>query len=376
MKVEIFSTMRFAIFIFFLLPSVLYFGCKPKYGAHKIVYFEEQNRASEEVNIRYLTNQIDAFPKEAENYIKLARLYQDQDNDTKALAILEEAEKGNPENVDILINLATFYLQNKNIEKLSIKLNTLAEIDPNNLEYLKLSAAYSIFIEDHANAIFFVNRALLDNPFDHESLNIRGCAQLMNGDSVASLISFEESYQLKNSYKNFTKLFDVSLAMGDYDKAGKYLEEISTNNTGLNLYYEWGAYYNKIGENERAKFFLVKCLMENPEESRVNIELAKNYYSTNNIDSTIYFADKYLGTNPKATGAYVLKASAMEKVYQYTEARKIYNQALEIDSTSILASNGLKNLERKVAYLRLKKRQEEVQKQEDTLRQLDSQEIN
>lgn len=374
--VEVTSTMRITNCLFFLLPLVLFFGCKPKNGVHRIVYTEEQNRASEEVYINYLTEQIEYYPEEVDNYIKLASHYKEQNNDSKAIVLLQEAEIENPKNIAILINLSTFYLQNKNIEKLSLALNTLSEIAPDNMDYLKLSAGYSIFLEDYTDAIFFANRALLANPFDHESLYIRGCAQLINRDSLDAVISFEEAYKLKNTYINFAKLFDVALAMGDHSKAGKYLNEITFEDISLQLDYEWGAYYNKIGEYDRSKMFLLKCLNEKPEEPRIYFELAKNYFGANKIDSTLYFVNKYLDTNPKGTGAYVLKAKAMEKLYKYTDARQIYIQALKIDSTSILARKELDNLERKVAYLRLKKRKQEVQKQVETLKPLDSKEIN
>lgn len=368
--------MRFNVCILFLIPAILFFGCEPKYGAHKIVFTDGQNKASEEVYINYLTEQIEDYPEEEDNYIKLAKLYKDQKNDSKAITLLQEAEIEIPKNVAVLIELSAFYLQNRNIEKLSQTLNTLREIAPDNIDYLKLAAANAILFDDYTNALFYINRAILDNPFDQESLYLRGKAQLINKDSLDALVSFEDAYQLKNTVTTFEKLFDISLAMGDYIKARKYLNEIALHNPGLPLYYEWGAYYNKVGEKDSSKIFLMKCLQENPLESRINIELAKNYFSVNDLDSTMYFIDQYLNTNPKGTDAYVLKARVMEKRYQYTEAKKIYLQALRIDSTSILASRGLDNLERKVAYLRVKKRKEEVQKQVETLKPLDSKVIN
>jgi tetratricopeptide (TPR) repeat protein len=376
LKVEITSTMRFAIFKLFLLSSVLFFGCNPKYGANEIVYTDEQNNASEEVYIDYLTDQIENNPSEEVSYIKLAKFYKDQDKESKAIALLQEAQIVNPKNIAILINLSTFYLQSKNIEKLSRTLNTLREIAPDDVEYLKLSTGYSILLEDYTNAIYFVNRAILLNPYDNESLFLRGNAQLINKDSLNALSSFEEAYQLKNTYTNFEKLFDIALAIGDHQKAGKYLNEITAMNSNLQLCYEWGAYYNKIGDNESSKIWLMKCLNEKPGESRILFELAKSYYGANNIDSAIYFIDKYLDTNPKGTDAYVLKAKSLEKKYQYSTAQNIYIQALEIDSTSILARKGLDNLERKVAYLRLQKRKREVQRQTEVLKSLDSKEIN
>ncbi len=376
MTVEITNTMRFIIYIFFLFIVGQFFTCKPKYGAHKMIHTEKSNHTSDEVNISYLTDQIEDYPQEEDNYLKLANIYQAQDNYSKAIAILQEAEKENPKNTSILINLSTFYLQEKNIENLLLTLNALKEIAPDNMHYLKLVAGYYILIEDHSEALFFTNRALIANPFDHESFYNRGWAQLINKDSLDALISFEEAYQLKNSYQNFAKLFDVSLAMGLHDNARKYLEE-TTNKSGMvRLDFEWGAYYNKIEERDSSRMFLMKCVQEKPEETRVYFELAKNYFGVRQYDSSLYYIHHYIDTNPKGTGAYVLKAQALEKKYLFSEARQIYIHALELDSTSTLAAKGLDNLERKVAYLRLKKRKQEVERQVETLKPLDTKEIN
>ena len=219
-------------------------------------------------------------------------------------------------------------------------------------------------------------RAILVNPYDDENHFLRGCAQLIHKDSINALLSFEEAYNLKNSYKNFTGVFDVNLALGNLTKASEYLDEVRDYKTDQELCYELGAYFNASGEKDTSKAILLKCLLNNTSEPRIDFELAKIYYDENNIDSTLYFINQYLNTLPEGTSAHVLKARTLEKLNYYTEAKKLYISALEIDSTSVLASNGLDNLERKVAYLRLVKRKEEVQRQVETLKPLNSKEIN
>lgn len=368
--------MRIPICIFFLLTYLLYFGCKPKYGAHEIIYVDEQSKASDDVYIRFLTDQIDSYPEEEDSYLKLADIYKNQNKSEKAILLLQEAIKENPKSINILLSLSSFYLQDEDIELLSSSINTIRKIDPDNMSFLKLSAGYSLLLRDYENAIFFANRAILANPFDDENLFLRGSAQLINKDSLSALISFEEAYQLKNSYINFAQLFDIALALRKQNKAGGYLTDFTHNNSNHQLCYEWGAFYGETGKEDTAKIILLKCLSENLDESRINFELAKIYFKLNNTDSTLFFIDQYLESKPKGTKAYILKARALEKISYYKDAKEIYTLALEIDSTSILARKGIENLERKVAYLRLVKRKENVQRQTEALKPLDSKVIN
>ena len=368
--------MRISICIFFLFSQGLFFGCSQKSGIHEVVTFNEQIEASDDVYISFLTNQIDKYPEEGDNYIKLATIYKGQKNKSKAIELLQKAVKENPENVDILISLCQFYLEGEDIEKLSSTLKVIQKNDPDNMEFLKLSSGYSLLLNDYTNAIFFANRAILVNPYDDENLYLRGGAQLLIKDSLSALISFEEAYKKDNSYKNFSKVFDVSLALGDHNKAGTYLSEFSSGAVSDELCYEWGAFYRETGRKDTAKMILLKCEVENPEEPRVKLELAKIYLSANNIDSSQYYVNQYLTLKPKDIAAYVLKAKTLERISYYSEAKKLYNLALEIDSTSTLASNGLENLERRAAYLRLVKRKESVQRQVETLKPLNSKKIN
>ena len=368
--------MRSHAFLLYIILVVVVFSCKPKTGLHEIVQYNSDAKASDEVYISYLTEQIDMYPDEEDNYVMLANIYKNQQSEIKAIKLLERAENKNPQSLDISLILAELYLSEANIEKLSKTLNTVRRINPDNMKFLKLSAGYALLLKDYTNAIFFANRAMLANPYDDENYFLRGSAQLINRDSLNALISLEEAYKLKNSYKNFSKVFDVALAVGDIAKARSYFDEFSNNNPDVDLCYELGAIYNETGKRDEAKEVLTNCLKRIAEESRINLELAKFYSNSNNIDSTLLYLNFYLESESIGTEGHVLKARTLEKISYYTEAKKLYKTALEIDSTSILAQRGLENLERKVAYLRLVKRKEEVQRQVEDLKPLNSKDIN
>ena len=353
----------------------LIFSCKPKIGVHEVVEFDGNYETSDQIYIDFLSDQIERHPDEADNYVKLASVYTRQNNNTKAISLLQRGENENPNDTGILIQLAELYLRNEDQENLSTTLRKIRNLDPDNMDFLKLSAGYSLLLKDYTNAIFFANRAILENPYDDENYYLRGGAQLINNDSLNALISLKEAYRLKHSLTNFAGVFDVALATGVLDEAKAYLDEFATNHPDDQLCYYWGAYYRSAGDLDTSKYLLQRCL-ENTTEPRIDLELARIYYRNNNTDSTLFYINKYLETNPLGTEGHVLKANTLERISYYTEARNLYKTALEIDSTSTLARRGLENLERKVAYLRLVKRKEQVQQQVETLKPLNSKEIN
>jgi len=342
---------------------------------HKVVQIDQQVAASEDLYIRYLTDQIEQYPDQEDSYLKLADIYLNQNNTPKAINLLRTANKEIPESLDVLIHLSTLYLYQEDIDNLSYSLRRIKRISPDHMDFLKLSAGYSLLLNDYTNAIFYANRAMLANPYDDENFFLRGSAQLINDDSLSAIKSFEEAYKLKKSYKNFSKCFDVLLAVNENSRAKEYLDDYSALNPDEQLCYEFGSYFSAMRERDRAKSVFIKCLVDDQNEERVNYELAKIYYQYNDVDSALFYINQYLDSQPKGTAGLVLKAKTLEKISYFTEARKLYYTALEVDSTSTLAHLGLENLEKKVSYLQLKKRKESLRRQVEVLKPLNSKEL-
>jgi len=362
--------------IFILLFHLCIIGCKSKYSAHEIININEHKRTSDDDYIKFLTTQIEKFPKAEGNYIKLANIYNKQGEQKKSYNLLFKANKEVPKSVNIFILLSELYLEEENAEELSATLKKIQKIAPDNMKFLKLSAAYSLLLKDYTNAIFFTNRAILINPYDNENLFLRGSAQLMGKDSLSALASFEEAYELKKTYKNFKSTYYLFLNLKEYEKAKLSLEEFEFKNVNHQLCFEWGVYYKAIGEMDSSKMILLGCQSKGTNESRIDLELAEIYFHMGDVDSTFFFVNKFIALDSKGIDGYVLKAKALEKISYYAEARSLFSKALEIDSTSALAINGLENLERKVAYLRIKNRKEENLRQIEILKPLNSREIN
>lgn len=358
--------------IFFL---TLLFGCESKYSIHEIVDISNQGTALQDTYIRFLQDQIESDPKVSENYIKLTSIYKEQGRSDKAILLLQRAARETDQEFSIMLELGKLYLAAGDVENLSVVLKAIRSQAEESMEFLKLSAGYALLRKDYTNAIFFANRAMLINPYDDENTYIMASAKLINRDSISAYQSFKEAYELKQSEKNFTKMYEMSLALKKTKEAKNYLIDFEQKNKEFDYCYFWGGYYNAIAQKDSAKSVLLNCNDSQLSENRVNLELAKSYYP-NDIDSVLFYLNNFLADTPQDIAGIVLKAKALEQRGFYTESRLLYESAIKIDSTSILALNGLNNLERKVAYLRLVERKESVKRDLDTFKPLNSKEIN
>jgi tetratricopeptide (TPR) repeat protein len=358
-----------------MLLLVFLFGCEAKYSIHEVVDINNQGAALQDTYILFLQDQIESDPKVIENYIKLTSIYKEQDRNEKALLLLQRASRETDQEISIMLELGKLYLEAGDVENLSVVLKSIRKQAEENMEFLKLSAGYALLRKDYTNAIFFANRAILINPYDDENIYMMASAKLINKDSLSAYQSFKEAYELKQSGKNFVKMYELSLALKKTNEAKHYLRDFEQTNKELDCCYFWGGYYNAIAQKDSARTILLNCSDSQFSGNSVKLELAKSYYP-NDIDSVLYHLNNFLTKAPQNIPGIVLKAKALEQTGFYTESRQLYESAIKIDSTSTLALNGLNNLERKVAYLRLVKRKENVKRELDTFKPLNSKEIN
>ena len=359
-----------------LIVTVLAFSlCKPKYGTYEVVDISEGKYPSQEIFIKFLEEEVENDPDNVENYLKLADVYLSSGDNAKAKKLLQEGVVATEGDIALLLKLSGVYLDEKDEEKLAELIKQIRKIDPENLELLKISAGYALLRKNYTNAIFFANRTKLSNPYDDQNINILAQAKLINKDSLTALATFEEAFNLKASYQNFEPMFELAVALDEIENAESYLATFQENNPDINCCAQTGSLLNKKGQRDSARVVLWDCLKNFPEKEKLKFELGKNYLKTD-PDSSMLFLNDYLKEYPDNFSALMLKAGLLENKSYYTEAKSIYNNVIELDSTYTLASYRLNNLENKVAYLRLKRRKESVQKELDVLKPLNSKELN
>ena len=346
-----------------VLLIIFIWACKPESGVYKQSPLDENLMPDNEVLIRHLVEQIEENPEKDDSYIKLAEIYRKQGDDEKALQLLEKGVRNVSGNVTLLISLARAHLDAGHKKDLSATLKLIHDIDPDNPEYLKLSAGYSLLMKDFNNALFFANRAILANQYDDEGYLLRGQAYLLNKDSLTAMESMEEAWQLKRSMKNFSEAFTLALALGQHQRAIRYLSEIKRAKPHENFCYFDGKYLNETGRLDSARSVLIRCHERNPDEVRIDLELTKNFLKDNKFDSARYFIDRYLDKKPGDVQAVLLKAHLLDRQARYTDALEMYQKAMGMDSTSVQAEKGVKIMKQKLARINAIRRKERVKKQ-------------
>ncbi len=369
----IFDNLRLAISAILMLA--VFNGCKPDHGAHQMVDLKEEGSALDVTYVSYLLDQIEEDPEVSDNYVKLSSIYLKQRKTDDALRLLQKGAKETDGSVNVLVELGRIYLEQGKTDQLSSVLKSIKDKDPDNIDFLKLSAGYALRLKDYTNAIFFANRAMLTNPLDDENMFLLASAKLIDKDTLSALNVFLEAYEIKKSFKNFQEVFGLSVALKQTTEARDYLLDFESLNRDEDFCYQWGTLYNALGKRDSARFFLTSCNNPMAEEGQKDYEIAKTYFPYQ-PDSVITYVNRSLSQRPKSIPPMVLKAKALERQSNFDQAKNIYQSAILLDSTSTLAIDGLNNLERKVAYLRLIKRKESVEKDLEILKPLNSRTIN
>jgi tetratricopeptide (TPR) repeat protein len=360
------------ILLFFLIVQV---GCEPQFSLHPVVEINYNSSSVDAVYVRYLLNQIENHPEVSDNYIKLSGIYEKQGDINAAIKLLQKGTRLSGGNSEVIVELGKFYLQNGNLDELAVLLKLLRTKDPDNVNFLKLSSGYALLLRDAENVVFFANRALLANPVDDENLYLMASGKLLNKDSITALGIFAEAYKLRKSYANFSKTFDLAINLRLPDQARDYLIDFESSNNTVNCCYQWGSLYNAIGKRDSAKWVLRHCEEPLVAKELLSFEIAKTFYPEN-TDSVLFYVDRALNIQPQYLQALVLKAKTLDRQGNYDRAIGVYQSAIQMDSTYTLALQGLNNLERKVAYLRLVQRKESVQRDLEILKPLNSRTIN
>ncbi len=361
--------------IIIVFSIILTSGCEPDTGIHGIYEISDSIDDTDILYIDYLKESIRNEPLAVNSYLKLSGIYQKSGKYEEAARLLRNGVRQTGENPDILAELGKIYLETGQTDQLSATLKLLRDKIPDNIGFLKLSAGYALLLKDTENASFFANRAMIINPLDDEIYYILGKSRLMSMDSLTALNTFIDAYKLMNSKRNFFAAFELSLSLRQNEFSRSLLEEFVDKAEEKDLYFYWGMWHNATGNRDSARMNLVRCNIEDDNGYAVFYEWAKSYYPQQ-VDSTMFYIDKSISLNPKYIKSLILKGRVLDKKGAFDRSREAYQQALAMDSTSVIANTELSNLERKIAYLRLVQKKESTKKDLEFLKPLNSRTIN
>ena len=146
-------------------------------------------------------------PNNAEVLFNLAYQLDLVGEEDEALSLYERAANRQPAHINALINLAVMYEDRGDLMRSERCLRQVLDTNPNHPRarmYMKaVMGSKEIIVEDEADRDIFKRRALLDTPVTDFELSVRArtCLKKMNIRSLGDLLKITEAELL--SYKNF-----------------------------------------------------------------------------------------------------------------------------------------------------------------------------
>ena len=231
-----------------------------------------------------------------EIYIQKANIYSRKDNHKKAILLLEKALHITEDQVDVLSLLGMEYLFLEDFE--NAKYYFMRCLESDDQDY---SALYNIiycfdFLEQHEEAIEYLNVFLNSNPYCEVAWHQLG----------------KQYYQLK-AYKKALAAFDFAIIsddrfIGAYLEKGKVHEKLKEYERAIESYtitlslddptsfalLRIGKCHEKMGNLELALQFYTKCVEEDSLLDKAWIAITDFYFRSKNYQKALYYIFSFL----------------------------------------------------------------------------------
>ncbi|GEM_PF-7132311 len=223
------------------------------------------------------------------------------------------------------------------------------------VEFYQLQAEISTQSKAYPQAIDYVNRAILINQSDYYLYQTKADIYLTLGDTVSGINFLEKGLSLQ------PRLRDISDRL-----IGLYLLG-RKNHAAIDLIREMQSYYPNdpklvlqevdyfLSENkvDSAKFRLIEKIGHSQEDNiPLKTSLADIYQELGTADSSLLISSQLLSIDSTLIDEHIRQGQLYDQKNFLSRSLDSYNRALQLDSTSILASSGRLKVLRKLAYLR------------------------
>ena len=239
-----------------------------------------------------------------EIYIQKANIYSRKDNHKKAILLLEKALHITEDQVDVLSLLGMEYLFLEDFE--NAKYYFMRCLESDDQDY---SALYNIiycfdFLEQHEEAIEYLNVFLNSNPYCEVAWHQLG----------------KQYYQLK-AYKKALAAFDFAI-ISDDRFIGAYLEK--------------GKVHEKLKEYERAiESYTITLSLDDP-TSFALLRIGKCHEKMGNLELALQFYTKCVEEDSLLDKAWIAITDFHLRKLDYQNALYYINKAISIDSENVL----------------------------------------
>ncbi len=341
---------RQVIFVL-LFSTFLFSGCEPQLGRDKIMDGLDGSTSSSAVN--YLRSAIAAQPEIIENYLVLAQIFLAENKDVQAEKLLETAYGRASDHPGIIYLLSKRYLDQGAFPEALAILKKAEQKEIFSFGLFKNFARVYYRTGEFSLMPLYVNKALQYDPDDWEMVFYKGEVAREAGDRELAFSNYELAYQLNPSDSIFNSMYDYALMCNDVDRVSRYMDaEYVKHPDSPDLLLRAGSHFRSEGRQDTSLLLYQKVVGMAPDDPVGYKELAQYFFDMRGYDSARYYADRAIALDNGYLESRLIKARALDRIYQYAESIDEYNEIIRLDPNNAIARSELAKLENKIAYLR------------------------
>lgn len=339
--------MNFRIhFIILSLFILLAAGCNGEKPQQESTVKQDTTNLSE---TEILDQKIKAEPENADLYHQRAKLHMEKANINGALSDINTAIEKGGRKPDYIITLSDIYFAMGQVTKTEQALQSVLIEDNNHMDALLKMAQLHLYHGNHNQAFGFLNRALNIAPEDERIYFLSGMINKDKGEIDKAIRDFHRATEADQEFYEAWIQLGVIAAEDQDSMAVLYYENaLDAEPESQEAIYNLGYFYQQQEKYQRAIDTYNRLLDINPQNINAYYNLGFIYLTVlEEYQKAEENFRRVLDLDPDNVNAVYNLGHALELQEKYEEARKHYQQTLEMQENYRLGIEGLNRLDRK-----------------------------
>lgn len=315
---------------------------------------KQQNNKNQDTTkltkIEKLNQDIKQFPDNDSLFHQRSKYHLASGNINKALSDINKAIDLGGEQSKYLITLSDIYFAMPQPRKTEQTLQAVLIENPDHVEALFKLAQFYFYQKDYNKAFGFLNRALENAPNDHRIYFLSGLINKDRNEMEKAERDFHRATELNQQfYEAWIQLGLLAAKEEDSIAVNYYQNALDVRPESEEALYNIGIFYQEQGNIQKAIRTYNQLLDVNPENEKAYYNLGYIHLTmTQNYTKAEQYFRQALDVNPSNINTVYNLGVSLEQQQEYEEARKLYQETLEMQQNYKLGIQGMNRLDRKM----------------------------
>lgn len=297
--------------------------------------------------IELLSQQIKSNPGNPGLYFNRANAYFAYGNLKFALQDYEKAYFMDSLNAPFVLGLSDCLFEIGNAQGSIEILEKFTRIQPENIDVLnELALSYFLLPQPkYGLAIDTYNKVLKIDIQNADAYFYKGLIYKETGDTLKAISNFQTCTEVDPDYYDaFMQLGIIYAAQKNPIAIKYYNNALSVNDTSKEAEYGIAKYFQDAGDLSKAIDYYRKLIIKDPQDADALYNLATIYYGIDSIETAYRYFELTIKQSPARAFAYYGKGLCAERLKKTDEAIAYYKQAVNLDPELTEAAERLKEL--------------------------------